>query len=54
MKSKNRNPKELAFRKTAPLRASFLDTLEEMERDNTAYPRKLTQEERKELKKIIQ
>lgn len=53
MNKEKQNLSNQVFRKISPLRASFLDILEEKERKNIVYPRKLTAEEKSEIKSLI-
>ena len=49
-----RSVSEQMFRKLNPLRASFLDTLEDKEKKNITYPRKLNEEEKREIKEVME
>lgn len=54
MNSKKLSPNEQMSRNLNPLRTSFLDILEEKEKKNIKYPRKLGEEENKQIKELLE
>lgn len=54
MVARPRNISEQMYRKLYPLRASFLDNLEENEKRSIVYPRKLSEERKKEIIEILE